>query len=243
MVSSITGTQSSGILGGLAGAQTTPSASTTSFTDQLAATLEAYLAQAGNGSNLEIDIQATQSQDSGARQFLVTVKNPSGTPGQAAASAAPASASVSTPQTPADISASSPSGASSPSASTPKSPTDLLRSEEDAYWAAQPPEVQQLRTIGDYNARLSLAGDLAAKGYTIDRGIMVNGWDPLKTMTARQIYGYTWTPSFNQSVNSAPPGMALSPETAYDPSNPPTGSIKVSTAFADGMGIKDVFAL
>ena len=80
MVSSITGSQSSNILAGLSPQQTTPSGSMASFTDQLAAALEGYLAQSGNGSNLQIDIQTTQSQNSGVRQFLVTVKNPDSAP-------------------------------------------------------------------------------------------------------------------------------------------------------------------
>ena len=101
MVSSITGSQSSNILAGLSPQQTTPSGSTASFTDQLAAALEGYLAQSGNSSNLEIDIQATQSQNSGVRQFIVTVKNPDSAPGQtaaAASTAAPASAPASSGQ-------------------------------------------------------------------------------------------------------------------------------------------------
>ena len=76
MVSSITGQQSSSALAGLSPKPTTPSGSTTSFTDQLAAALEGYLANSSNGSHLEIDIQTTQSQNSGVRQFIVTVKNP-----------------------------------------------------------------------------------------------------------------------------------------------------------------------
>jgi hypothetical protein len=51
-----------------------------SFTDQLAAALEGYLAQSGNGSHLEIDIQTTQSQNTGVRQFVVTVKDPASAP-------------------------------------------------------------------------------------------------------------------------------------------------------------------
>ena len=50
--------------------------------EQLTSALEGYLAQSGNSSNLEIDVQPTQSQDSGARQFLVTVKDAASAPGQ-----------------------------------------------------------------------------------------------------------------------------------------------------------------
>src|ERR1700722_10268374 len=92
MLSSINGSPSSSILAGISPQPTTPSGSTSSFTDQLAAALEGYLAHSGNSSNLEIDIQATQSQNSGVRQFIVTVKNPDSAPAQTAAAA---SASVS----------------------------------------------------------------------------------------------------------------------------------------------------
>ena len=53
---------------------TTPAISSTSFSQQLAAALEQYMGQPGNSSNLEIDIQPSSSQNSGASQFLVTVK-------------------------------------------------------------------------------------------------------------------------------------------------------------------------
>jgi hypothetical protein len=61
----------------------TSSASATSFAQQLATALEQYLGQAGNGSQLEIDIQpaacqdsATGRQDSAAGQYVVTVTTP-----------------------------------------------------------------------------------------------------------------------------------------------------------------------
>ena len=211
MVSSITGSPSSSILAGLSPQQTTPSGSTASFTDQLAAALEGYLAQSGNSSNLEIDIQATQSQNSGVRQFIVTVKNPDSAPAQTTA-AASASASPS-------ASSASPASASLASASTtPASATDSTSAdtpgntfvnsagqaitpqmaEIDAYWAAQPPAVQQLRNVTDFGQRNALAQQLSDQGYSIDRAIMVWGWDPVKTMQTRQMYGYSWVPSFNQ---------------------------------------------
>jgi len=246
MFSSINGTPSSSVLLGVSPQDATPSGSTDSFTQQLTAAIEQYLGQSGGSSNMEIDIQSTGSQNSGSSQFLVTVTNPSSTgqPAASAASASPASptsttstASVSAPQSDADGSA---------SATTPQAPltsSQLIQAETDAYWAAQPPAVQQLRNIGDFNARMSMASELASQGYAIDRGIMVWGYDPLKTMTARQIYGYSWVPSFNQNITVTPPGFALSNETAYDPANPPAGSIQVSTAFANGLGITDPFAL
>src|SRR5450631_2059960 len=96
MVSSINGSQSSSIFGHVSAAQATPSGSSTSFTDQLAAALEGYLAQSGNGSKLQIDIQTTQSQDSGVRQFLVTVKNPDSASGPTASSAGASGSAVKT---------------------------------------------------------------------------------------------------------------------------------------------------
>ena len=66
---------------------------------------------------------------------------------------------------------------------------------DDAYWAKQPPAVQQLREIDDPDARKTMAIQLAAQGYTIDVPIMVWGFDEGKTTALRQQYGYTWVPS------------------------------------------------
>ena len=170
MVSSITGSQSSNILAGLSRQGTTPSGSTASFTDQLAAALEGYLAQSGNGSNLEIDIQTTQSQNSGVRQFIVTVKDPDSAPGQtdaaskrrvrttASAFAQPAHTPATQPPRPAPLRA---------DGRRPRRP--LRRTEINAYWAAQPPEVQKLRDVTDFGERSDLAQQLADQGYTIDQ--------------------------------------------------------------------------
>jgi hypothetical protein len=227
MVSSITGSQSSGFLAGIAPQATTPSGSMASFTDQLAAALEGYLAQSGNNSNLEIDIQKTPSQNSGVSQFIVTVKNPDSATSDAA-SASPASASVASAADPADTTGTNAQPA-----------TDPQMAEIDAYWAAQPPAVQQLRNVGDFGARNVMAQQLSDQGYSIDRAIMVWGWDPMKTMATRQMYGYTWVPSFNQSTPSAAPGFALPGETPYDAGNAPTGSIAVNMDFAKGLNIAD----
>src|SRR5579862_1326623 len=98
MVGSVTDSHSSNSLAGLSPQQTTPSESADSFMSQLTSALEGYLSQSGNNSNLEIDIQTTQSQDSGSSQFLVTVKNPGSAPasGATAASVVP-SAALATP--------------------------------------------------------------------------------------------------------------------------------------------------
>jgi hypothetical protein len=216
MVGSVTDPQSSNILAGLSPQPATPSKSADSFMSQLTSALEGYLAQSGNNSNLEIDIQSTQSQDSGVRQFLVTVKNPD---------------SASTPATTMAVSA-VPSAASavSPAASTP--PAAAPTNEMDAYWAAQPPEVQKMRDISGLSARSAMAQTLADQGFKIDTQIMVWGWDPMKTMAVRQMYGYSWTPSWGQKIEP----------TQNDPSAPPPGSIAVNTDFAKGLGITDPWA-
>jgi hypothetical protein len=252
MVRSITGSQASNILAGLSPQQTTPSGSTDSFTQQLTSALEGYLAQSGNGSHLEIDIQNTQSQDSGVRQFLVTVKNPGSASGQiaAAADAAPAASSVPADGTTFPGFASIPaSGSPAASANTTANvsgatpvnspaPATTTMSEADAYWAAQPPEVQQLRDVTDFATRSAMAQQLADQGFTIDKAIMVWGWDPLKTMLTRQMYGYTWAPNMNQG-NVSTPGITLIGQTPYDPNNAPAGSIAVKTDFARGTKIAD----
>jgi hypothetical protein len=68
---------------------------------------------------------------------------------------------------------------------------------------------------------------------------MVWGWDPLKTMQTRQMYGYSWVPSYNQASVSAAPNFALPGETPYDASNPPPGSIAVNADFANGLASGD----
>ena len=94
--------------------------------------------------------------------------------------------------------------------------------------------MQALQNITDPALRESTAAQLAQEGYTIDYQIMVAGWDPLNTMATRAFYGYTWVPSMLQPGVPVVPGMHLAGLPDYDPSNPPAGSVKVSTAFAVG---------
>ena len=108
----------------------------------------------------------------------------------------------------------------------PSTPTSGAAA-DDAYWAQQPAAVQQLRNMQDFDQRKTVASQLAAEGYTIDVPIMVWGWDPSKTMAARQSYGYTWVPSALQAPVTAAPGITAPGMTSYDPSNPPAGSILV----------------
>jgi hypothetical protein len=230
MVGSVTDSQSSNILAGLSPQQTTLSESADSFLSQLTSALEGYLAQSGNNSSLEINIQPTQSQDSGTSQFLVTVTNPSSAPAPAvtAASVVPSDTSAAAP---ADGSASVAATAED-TAANQAAPEAAPTNEMDAYWDAQPPAVQQLRNLPDFAARSAMATTLAAQGYTIDPQIMVWGWDPMKTMVTREMYGYSWTPSWGQTAEP----------TQNDPSAPPPGAIAVNTNFANGLGITDPWA-
>lgn len=105
------------------------------------------------------------------------------------------------------------------------------------YRASLPPAVRNLMDIqddGGDGSKEKLAADLARQGYLIDVPIQVWGWDPYLTMALRQSFGYTWVSSaLLAPVMVAPglPGFGTLP--AYDPKNPPPGSIKVSLDPAD----------
>jgi hypothetical protein len=120
-----------------------------------------------------------------------------------------------------------------PAVATPKAATGTAEpaapkeSFDDAYWAKQPPAVQALRGIDDYDQRMQMVSQLAAHGYNIDVPIMAWGWDPAKVTAARQSYGYTWVPSATQNPIAEAPGVSLPGVKAYDPKNPPAGSIAV----------------
>ena len=105
----------------------------------------------------------------------------------------------------------------------------------DLYWAHQPPEVRALRdNTTDQTARMNRALDLALKGFEIDLPIM--GYidtDPYTTMRIRQLYGYTWVPAALQPQVMVAPGLRINTQAAYDPNNPPAGSIKVSLEESD----------
>jgi hypothetical protein len=107
--------------------------------------------------------------------------------------------------------------------------------EADAYWASQPAAVQVLRDMPYGPDKEALASSLEQQGYAIDTQIMVWGWDPQMTMVSREAYGYTWVPSWGQpSINEAPGVTDPFVVSNYNPSDPPPGSIIVSTAFANG---------
>ena len=109
----------------------------------------------------------------------------------------------------------------------PTSPIKAPQSMDDVYWARQPAAVQQLRNIGDYGQRSQVAGQLAAEGYSIDTPVMVWGWDASKTTQLRQGFGYAWIPSAMQASVTAAPSLLGGLITAYNPLNPPSGSIPV----------------
>ena len=104
---------------------------------------------------------------------------------------------------------------------------------DKAYWASEPPELQALPAIEDFTQRTTRAAVLAAQGFIVDVPIMVWGWDPYLVMTMRANYGYTWVPSALQPNVSVAPGVTQPGAVAYNPTNPPAGSIKVSTNIAD----------
>jgi hypothetical protein len=123
--------------------------------------------------------------------------------------------------------ASAASGVESSAAAAASSPaTD--QAYDDAYWAKQPLAVQALRNMSDYNERTQLATQLSAEGYSIDVPIMVWGWDPAKITAAWEGYGYSCVPSVSDAPVQQAPGFKLPGLTAYDPNNPPAGSIAVS---------------
>lgn len=121
-------------------------------------------------------------------------------------------------------------------AQTPKS-----ASPDDAYWAAQPPEVQKLRYMQPED-REKAAGELIAKGFKIDVPVMVWGWGASTTNSLRAAYGYTWVPSALQEPVLLAPGLSMPGNLKpYDPNNPPPGSIPVDTTNVDpGIMMKDL---
>jgi hypothetical protein len=230
---------------------TTASASSTdSFGAQLAAAIEGYLAQSGNGSQFEINVQEGQPQTAGgSSQFTVTVTNltdaaatptattaaPVAASSASAAGALASAAAASSAQQPAVVPAASPFGGAMPSASELANMTP-----DEAYWAEQPAAVQALQNMPpDQVGPAAMA--LAQQGYVIDVPIMVWGWDPLTTMVERQNYGYTWVPSGLQAPVQVPPGLTFPGLPTYDPNTPPAGSIAVTTAFAAGTNMQNVF--
>jgi hypothetical protein len=110
---------------------------------------------------------------------------------------------------------------------TAQQPTSQAMTFDQAYWASQPAAVQQLQDIQNPQQRTQVAEQLAQQGYSIDVPIMVWGWDPGTTTAARQSMGYTWVPSAEQQPVESAPGVTFAGASAYNPANPPAGSIAV----------------
>lgn len=102
-----------------------------------------------------------------------------------------------------------------------------------AYWASQPPAVRQLSQIQDPVVAEQAALSLALQGVTIDKPIMLWGWEPYMTMLLRSWYGYTWVPSLVMQPIIIAPGLQVPGVKPYDPANPPPGAIKVTLNIAD----------
>jgi hypothetical protein len=216
---------------------TTAGSATDPFAQQLAQMIEGYLSKNTNGSTTsQLNVSITQSQG----ELSVTVQqNPSTTSSDSlmdttnVTNAAAATTSATS------------SGASGTTSSINSIPTlsaaQLAQMTPDqAYWAEQPPAVQALQNM-DPADRGAAALQLAQQGYTIDVPIMAWGWDPLTTMVERQNYGYTWVPSAMQPMVPLAPGLSFPGLQSYDPKSPPEGSIAVTTNFAKGTNMQDVF--
>jgi hypothetical protein len=148
-------------------------------------------------------------------------------PTSAPASASPAVSPFSIAATSNNSSVTSTSTSAPAPATASGTSGDHTQSFDDAYWAKQPPAVQALRNMGDYDQRTQLAAQLTAQGYDIDVPIMVWGWDPGKITAARQSYGYTWVPSAMQPAITEAPGLSSPGIQAYDPTHPPKDAITV----------------
>jgi len=166
---------------------------------------------------------ATDSSPAPYDPFLQAASNKS-IPG-ATTTTAPASSSA--PATSAATSNAAPVSGTPANATAASNNADPTQAFDDAYWAQQPSAVQALRNMQP-EQRAAAAHSLAAEGYTIDVPIMVWGWDPSITTDLRQSFGYTWVPSALQNpVETMPGNAALPGMTAYNPNQPPAGSIPV----------------
>jgi hypothetical protein len=222
--------------------------STDPFGQQLATAIEQHRDTTGN-------TQIAQSQVSDGRQVTAAVSQPSAVPvigtslmdfhgfgtGTVATSKATAAA-ASGDNAAAIATAATTTPATGPTIATV--PADVVdkskMTPDDAYWAEQPPAVQALRGMAPEDVGQA-AMALAKQGYTIDVPIMVWQWDPLTTMVERQNYGYTWVPSGLGTPVTLPPGLSFPGLASYDPNSPPPGSIKVTTDFARGTNMQDMY--
>ena len=200
----------------------TSSQSTDGFQSALSAALSATLQEFGiNPNQVTVSIAPAASS---------TPMTPATDPFSAAAAAANVGGTAPTPAiaTPA-------APTTTPATDTPASADSNggTQSFDDAYWAQQPPAIQALRSMDNFNARAQAASELSAKGYQIDVPIMVWGWDPVGVMTLRQQLGYTWVPSALQPPTEIIPGLMAAGTNSSAPVSPGPMYIKVSIDAAD----------
>lgn len=257
MITSTSGAQSTNAAASFDFSNTTSTASVDSFAQQLMTAIEGYLSNSTNGSQLEIDIQGPQGQNSGNNsQFVVTLTNTAGNPPASTPSATTpavstppaAAAAAATPEavTPASTTSAAEAVAAPASndvnASTTAAPLTAAElanmTPDQAYWAEQPPAIQALQNMAP-DQRAAAAQSLADQGYSIDVPIIVWGWDPMATMVQREIDGYTWAPAVQTSGTQSGPGLNAPGSPGYDPSDPPADAIPVTTAFAIGTNGQD----
>ncbi len=110
---------------------------------------------------------------------------------------------------------------------------------DDAYWAKQPAEVQELRDMQEPGERSAKVAELITKGYKIDVPIMLYGWGPHQTNQLRAAYGYTWVPSATMEGIIMSPGLHAPGYPDYDPNNPPPGAILIDAAEIGDNPFKD----
>jgi len=206
-----------------------------SFTNELTEAIDNALSQFGiDPGSVQLTVSGSASQNNGASQNSASTSTAASTPSASPAASSPVSAAAASPATVATTSSQSAAAASgSTSASSPSldsssgSTAESNQAFDDAYWASQPSAVQQLRDMQDLGQRTQLAQQLAQQGYSIDNTIMVWGWDPAITTQLRESMGYTWVPSALQQPLQSRPGVTAPGFPAYDPNNPPAGSIAV----------------
>jgi len=217
---------------------TNAGSATDPFAQELAQMIEGYLSKSGNGASAsQLNVSITQSQG----EISVTVQqNPSAASSDSLMDSENVTNNAAT--TSSTTSSTTTGATSSTTGSTPVLTAAQLAqmTPDQAYWAQQPAAVQALQNM-DPADRSTTAMQLAEQGYKIDVPIMVWGWDPLTTMVERQNYGYTWVPSAMQPMVPLAPGLSFPGLQSYDPTNPPAGSIAVTTDFAKGTNMQDMF--
>lgn len=105
---------------------------------------------------------------------------------------------------------------------------------EDIYWNSKDPKVQALRNT-PFEQRETLASQLSADGFIIDRPIMLWGWSAVQVMAYRAQLGYTWCPNAYQPnlIDPLQTGVVPIGQTATDMTKPWPNSIKVSVDASD----------